>query len=225
MGERENGIRTVYRMGTGELVEKKSRFLSFMYGVESEEEIGLILEEMRKKYWDARHVCYAYVLGNRGEQQRFSDDGEPSGTAGKPLLDVLTGAGLTGVLVIVVRYFGGVLLGTGGLVRAYTGAARAALETAVVITKRAARILCITLDYTAFGKVQYLLNQEEITIAETEYADNVFLKVPVPLEKYDTIRAKIVDVTSAAAEIEDGDEIYFAVVDRQVVYFKPEDLA
>lgn len=219
MEERENGIRTVYRTGTGELVEKKSRFLSFIYGVESEEEIRLILEDMKKKYWDARHVCYAYVLGNRGEQQRFSDDGEPSGTAGKPLLDVLTGAGLTGALVVVVRYFGGVLLGTGGLVRAYTGAARAALETAVVITKQAARILYITLDYTAFGKVQYLLNQEAIMIAETEYADNVLLKVPVPLEKYDAIKAKIMDTTSAAAGIEDGGERYFAVVDRRIVYF------
>lgn len=219
MEERENGVRTVYRAGTGELVEKRSRFLSFIYGVESEEEIGLILEDMKKKYWDARHVCYAYVLGNRGEQQRFSDDGEPSGTAGKPLLDVLTGAGLTGVLVVVVRYFGGVLLGTGGLVRAYTGAARAALETAVVITKQAARMLYITLDYTAFGKVQYLLNQEGIMIAETEYADSVLLKVPVPLEKYSGIKAKIVDATSAAAEIGEGEELYFAVADRQVVYF------
>lgn len=219
MEERENGVRTVYRAGTGELVEKRSRFLSFIYGVESEEEIGLILEDMKKKYWDARHVCYAYVLGNRGEQQRFSDDGEPSGTAGKPLLDVLTGAGLTEVLVVVVRYFGGVLLGTGGLVRAYTGAARAALETAVVITKQAARMLYITLDYTAFGKVQYLLNQEGIMIAETEYADSVLLKVPVPLEKYSGIKAKIVDATSAAAEIGEGEELYFAVADRQVVYF------
>lgn len=219
MEERENGIHTVYRTGTGELVEKRSRFLSFIYGVESEEEIGLILEDMKKKYWDARHVCYAYVLGDRGEQQRFSDDGEPSGTAGKPLLDVLTGAGLTEVLVVVVRYFGGVLLGTGGLVRAYTGAARAALETAVVITKQAARMLYITLDYTAFGKVQYLLNQEGIMIAETEYADSVLLKVPVPLEKYSGIKAKIVDATSAAAEIGEGEELYFAVADRQVVYF------
>lgn len=218
MEERENGIRTVYRAGAGELTEKKSRFLSFIYGVESEEEIGLILEDMRKKYWDARHVCYAYVLGNRGGQQRFSDDGEPSGTAGKPMLDVLTGAGLTNTLVVVVRYFGGVLLGTGGLVRAYSGAAREALDASVVITKQAAKLLSIALDYTAFGKVQYLLGQEEITIGETEYADHVILKVPVPLEKLDMIRKKITDVTSASADIQEGGEMYFAIVDKQVVY-------
>lgn len=219
MEEQENGIRTVYKTGTGELVEKKSRFLSFVYGVKSEEEAALILEDLKKKYWDARHVCYACVLGERGERRRFSDDGEPSQTAGKPLLDVLMGAGLTDTLVVVVRYFGGVLLGTGGLVRAYSGAAEDALKNAVVIVKQAARELTVTIDYTAFGKVQYLLNQEDIVIRQTQYADQVILTMPVPLGKYDALRAKITDATNGAAKLENGDNVQFAVVDRQAVYF------
>ncbi len=218
MGEKQQGIRTVYKTGTGELVERKSRFLSFLYGVESEEEINQLLEDVRKRYWDARHVCYAYVLGERGEQQRFSDDGEPSGTAGKPILDVLTGADLIGVLLVVVRYFGGVLLGTGGLVRAYSGAARKALEGAVVITKLPARKLDIVLDYTALGKVQYLLNQEALTVDETEYSDNVTLKVPVPLDRYDEIKAKISDATSGTAKLLDGEEVHYALVDKKIIY-------
>lgn len=219
MEEQENGIRTVYKTGIGELVEKKSRFLSFVYGVKSEEEAALILEDLKKKYWDARHVCYACVLGERGERRRFSDDGEPSQTAGKPLLDVLMGAGLTDTLVVVVRYFGGVLLGTGGLVRAYSGAAEDALKNAVVIVKQAARELTVTIDYTAFGKVQYLLNQEDIVIRQTQYADQVILTMPVPLEKYDALRVKITDATNGAAKLENGDNVQFAVVDRQAVYF------
>jgi uncharacterized YigZ family protein len=214
----EKGLHAIYRSGTGELEEKKSRFLGFVYGVESEEAVALVLEEMRKKYWDARHVCYAYVLGERGEQQRFSDDGEPSGTAGKPMLDVLTGAAVTNALVVVVRYFGGVLLGTGGLVRAYSGAAKDALEHAVIITRQAGKELCISLDYTAFGKVQYLLNQEELTISETTYADNVLLKLPVPMEDLERIKKKIMDITNGTADIEEGDPISYAVVDQQIVY-------
>ena len=110
--------KTVYEGGTGEIVEKKSRFIANVRPVETEEEALAFIEEMKKKYWDARHNCSAYILGERQEQMRCSDDGEPSQTAGKPMMDVLDGAGLTNTAVVVTRYFGGTLLGTGGLVRA-----------------------------------------------------------------------------------------------------------
>ena len=113
---------TVYRGGMGEIIEKKSRFIAEVYPIESEEQAAQILEETRKKYWDARHHCWAYVLGRNPAAERMSDDGEPAGTAGKPILEVIRGRKLTDVLVIVTRYFGGTLLGTGGLVRAYTSA-------------------------------------------------------------------------------------------------------
>ena len=120
-------FRTVYRGGTGEIVEKKSRFIATVRLVESEEEALSCLEALRKKYWDARHNCFVYIIGENQETVRCSDDGEPSGTAGRPMLDVVQGAGLRNVLVVVTRYFGGTLLGTGGLVRAYSQAVQEGL--------------------------------------------------------------------------------------------------
>ena len=119
--------KTIYEGGEGELVEKKSRFIATVRPVETEEEALAFIEEMKKKYWDARHNCYVYSVGMNREATRCSDDGEPSGTAGRPMLDVLLGAGIYNAAIVVTRYFGGVLLGTGGLVRAYSGAVQAGL--------------------------------------------------------------------------------------------------
>ena len=119
---------TIYRGGEGEITEKKSRFIATVIPVNEEEKALEFIEAMKKKYWDATHNCSAYVIGERGETKRCSDDGEPSGTAGRPMLDVLEGEGLRNVAVVVTRYFGGTLLGTGGLVRAYSSAVRAGLE-------------------------------------------------------------------------------------------------
>ena len=127
--------RTIYRGGEDEIVEKKSRFIATVVPVNTEEEALEFVEKTRKKYWDARHNCFAYIIGERGQLQRCSDDGEPNGTAGKPMLDVLLGNELRNVAVVVTRYFGGTLLGTGGLVRAYSGAVKAGLDASMVITK------------------------------------------------------------------------------------------
>ena len=121
---REGSYRVLLSGGEGEYVEKKSRFIATLRACESEEEAVRFIEEMKKKYWDARHNCSAFVIGSRAELTRCSDDGEPSGTAGRPMLEVLTGEGIRNAAVVVTRYFGGVLLGTGGLVRAYTQADR-----------------------------------------------------------------------------------------------------
>ena len=127
--------KTIYKGGIGEITEKKSRFIATIRPAKTEEEALAFLEEMKKKYWDARHNCSAYVLGERQELLRCSDDGEPSQTAGKPMMDVLTGAGLTNVAAVVTRYFGGTLLGTGGLVRAYSAAVQEGLKNSRIITK------------------------------------------------------------------------------------------
>ena len=127
--------RTVYEGGKGEIVEKKSRFIGEVFPVETEEEAAEILGNIKKQYWDARHHCWAYVIGEEQVQERFSDDGEPGGTAGKPILEVIRGHGLKNVLVVVTRYFGGTLLGTGGLVRAYTQSAQAGIAASTLITK------------------------------------------------------------------------------------------
>lgn len=209
----DSSIKVIYKPGSGEVVEKKSRFLSFAVSAESEEEVLEVLEAARKKYWDARHVCYAYILGNRGENRRFSDDGEPAGTAGKPILEVLSGAGVVNTLIIVVRYFGGVLLGTGGLVRAYGQAAKEALAQAAVVTKSKGHVLTLSMDYTLLGKINYLLANEELTVLSTEYGEKVVVRVPVESERLEKIKKKLMDQTGGTIGLEVGDELYFCIID------------
>ena len=131
----------LYKGGEGELIEKKSRFIATTRPVETEEEALAFLAEMKKKYWDATHNCSAFVIGDRQQIQRCSDDGEPQGTAGRPMLDVLLGEDIHNVAVVVTRYFGGTLLGTGGLVRAYSKSVQVGLEASEVIEKRSGFLL------------------------------------------------------------------------------------
>lgn len=160
-----------YRMlskgAQAELVEKKSRFIATIRPVSSEEEAVAFIEEMKKKYYDARHNCSAFVIGSKGELTRSSDDGEPSGTAGRPMLEVLTGSGIRNIAVVVTRYFGGVLLGTGGLVRAYSGAVKMALEQCETITRRYGVQMLIKTDYNGVGKIQYLLGSKDVVIQDS----------------------------------------------------------
>ena len=144
--------KTVYQGGTGEVVEKKSRFIATVRPVNSEEEALQFIEEMKKKYWDARHNCSAYVIGERREFMRCSDDGEPQGTAGKPMLEVLLGEDLYNTAVVVTRYFGGTLLGTGGLVRAYSKAVQEGLADSRIITKKHGILTEVGTDYNSVGK-------------------------------------------------------------------------
>ena len=193
--------KTVYEGGEGELVEKKSRFIATVRPVKTEEEANQFVEEMRKKYWDARHNCWAFILGERQEFKRCSDDGEPSQTAGKPMMDVLTGAGLTDVAVVVTRYFGGTLLGTGGLVRAYSGAVQEGLKNSTVITKYLGVKLSVTTDYNGVGKLQYLFGQKEIPILSAEYTDKVVFTVLVESSRIQEIKKAITEATSATAQM------------------------
>ena len=204
--------KTVYEGGEGELVEKKSRFIATVRPVKTEEEANQFVEEMRKKYWDARHNCWAFILGERQEFKRCSDDGEPSQTAGKPMMDVLTGAGLTDVAVVVTRYFGGTLLGTGGLVRAYSGAVQKGLKNSTVITKYLGVKLSVTTDYNGVGKLQYLFGQKEIPILSAEYTDKVVFTVLVESSRIQEIKKAITEATSATAQMEESDPVYFAEI-------------
>ena len=178
-----------YRMlskgAQAELVEKKSRFIATIRPVSSEEEAVAFIEEMKKKYYDARHNCSAFVIGSKGELTRSSDDGEPSGTAGRPMLEVLTGSGIRNIAAVVTRYFGGVLLGTGGLVRAYSGAVKMALEQCETITRRYGVQMLIKTDYNGVGKIQYLLGSKDVVIQDSVYAADVQMTVLVPIEEYD----------------------------------------
>ena len=147
----------IYEGGSDEIVEKKSRFIAHVFPVHSEEEAAGHIEQIRKKYWDARHNCHAFVIGPNNEISRCSDDGEPSGTAGRPILEVLQGQEIHDVLVVVTRYFGGTLLGTGGLVRAYSQATQAGLAASRVMTKQPGRKITVGTDYNGIGKLQYIV--------------------------------------------------------------------
>ena len=209
-----------YKEGQGELIEKKSRFIATVRPVETEEEAVTFINETKKKYWDARHNCSAFVIGKNQELTRCSDDGEPAGTAGRPMLDVLLKEGIHNTAVVVTRYFGGVLLGTGGLVRAYQGAVQKGLDAAVIVEKFEGQILLITTDYTGLGKIQYLLAQEKITIMDTSYADNVVIKAVIPEECRKDIENKIIEHTNADALIEWKEKVTFAQHEKEVLIWK-----
>lgn len=199
----------VFAPGEGEYEEKKSRFIAHVAPAESEEEAAEFIERMRKKYYDARHNCTAYIIGRNREITRCSDDGEPSGTAGKPILEVLLGAEVTNVVVVVTRYFGGTLLGTGGLVRAYTQATKEGLANAVIVTMRFGVELTICADYTDVGKVQYLLANEQIEIAQSRYTEKVEFDIQIPKEKQKAVTQKLIEATSARVQILENGEGYY----------------
>jgi uncharacterized YigZ family protein len=206
---------TVNDITEAEITEKKSRFIATVLHIESEEEATAVLADFRKRYWDARHNCYAYVLGKKSELERFSDDGEPSGTAGRPILEVIKGRGLTNTMIIVTRYFGGVLLGTGGLVRAYTDSSALAVDTAKeegrLVNMRLLLKADIKADYTLSGKVQYSLAGMDVKVFDTIYEDSVIFKVGIPADEADKVIDKVTDVTNAKVLIERGETEYFAL--------------
>ncbi len=196
--------KTIIEDGTGEYVEKKSRFIGYIHHVDNEEEAEAFITAIKKKHYDARHNCSAYSVGEDKVIQRFSDDGEPSGTAGKPILEVINGNGLHNVCIVVTRYFGGTLLGTGGLVRSYTEASKECINATGIVTKQCVIPLEITTNYNDFGKIQYILASESIVISDTRYEDNVILTASVPVDIIDNIEKKITEATSARAKYERG---------------------
>jgi len=209
----------LYKEGTGEIIEKKSRFIASFRPVKTEEEAQAFIEEIRKKYWDASHNCYAWILGENGEGKRCSDDGEPSQTAGKPMLDVLEGEEVVNLCVVVTRYFGGTLLGTGGLVRAYSGAVKEGLKECTVLKLVPAKKLIIDTDYNGVGKIQYLLSQSNITTLNSEYTDHVVLTVLVPDEEVLKLQADITEATGGKANLEVTDSVYFGIHEKEVLLF------
>ena len=204
-----NNYKTVYRGGTAEIVEKKSRFIAHSAHVESEEEALAFIEQIKKQYWDARHNCHAFSVGVTNETARCSDDGEPSQTAGKPMLDVLMGEELIDVCAVVTRYFGGTLLGTGGLVRAYSGAVKEGLANAQILEKKQGVRMEVTTDYNGVGKIQYLAAQEGIDTLDSQYTDKVVFIFLVPEEQEESFQAKLVESTNGKAVIRTYGEVYY----------------
>ena len=210
---------TVYMGGEEEIIEKKSRFIAVVEHVESEEEAIAFIEGVRKKHWNATHNCFAYIIGNKQPLMRCSDDGEPSGTAGRPMLDVIAGAQLCNIVVVVTRYFGGTLLGTGGLVRAYSQAVKAGLEGSLLITRKLAHKLEISCDYTWIGKIQYLSAQLKLRTLDTDYSDTVKTVLLVPVADSDRFRKQVIEATNGQAQIEETAKLYYAEADGECLLF------
>ena len=213
MEERKEPYRVLLSDGEGEFIEKKSRFIATVRIVNSEEEATRFIEEMKKKYWNATHNCSAFVVGERAELTRCSDDGEPSGTAGRPMLEVLLGEGIRNVAVVVTRYFGGILLGTGGLVRAYTQAVKEGLANCKKGVMCFGTRLSIKASYTDIGKIQYILGQEAIPIENSVYAEDVEFTILFKEDKEKELVKKITEATNAKAKISVIERLYF--VDKE----------
>ena len=179
--------RTILAQAEAEIVEKKSRFIATVRPVKTEEEARAFIEEMKKKYWNATHNVFAYQIGERNELQRFSDDGEPQGTAGMPILHVLDTNGVSDVVCTVTRYFGGILLGAGGLVRAYSKGAAGAVEDAGKTDVIEYKTISVTYGYDLHSSMERLFRLEELEPLDREFSDKVTLYVEMPAEKYPKI--------------------------------------
>lgn len=208
--------RSIYKGGIGEVVEKKSRFIATIEPVTSKEEAEAMIAACKKKYWDARHNCSAYIIADTVDILHSSDDGEPSGTAGKPMLDILVAQGLKNVCVVVTRYFGGTMLGTGGLVRAYQAAVKAGLEQCTFIEKKKGIKATVALDYNDVGKIQYLFATEKVETISTDYGEKVFMSLIIPYDAFLNVKEKVVDITSGKSLFQDVSEAYYALVEGEI---------
>lgn len=208
-GHRLEPYKIIEYGGTGEVEEKKSRFIAHVAAASTEEEALAFIEAKKKQFWDARHNCYAYVLGEQAQIMRFSDDGEPTGTAGKPILEVLMGSGIRNLVVVVTRYFGGTLLGTGGLVRAYTQAAQAGLAASSVRTMCYGYKITAVTDYNGIGKIQYLLGQRGIPVEDSDYAEQVTVRFHIAYEEKDTVVHAVTEATAGKAQITVSEPVYY----------------
>ncbi|MBR0147855.1 MAG: YigZ family protein [Lachnospiraceae bacterium] len=212
-------MRTVYKGGEGEYEEKKSRFIAHVSPVKDADEAAAFINSIKKQYWDARHNCSAFIVGERGELTRSSDDSEPSGTAGKPMLELLKAERLTGVCVVVTRYFGGVLLGTGGLIRAYTAAVKAGLENCVIMEKRRGTILTVRGDYSSEGLIRRFFKDNELPLTLCTYSNVVSMETIVDSHMVDDVIKRLTELSAGALSTQIGDELEYALAGDEVILF------
>lgn len=215
-----DSYKIVYTGGTGEIIEKKSRFITTIIPIASEDEALSFIEQMKKKYWDASHNCSAYVLGKNNELERCSDDGEPSKTAGRPMLDVLINEGIHNTCVVVTRYFGGTLLGTGGLVRAYQSAVKEGLLHCTILEKHYGKQLKVTTDYTGLGKIQYIAGTLDLNVLSTDFTDIVVITLLIPPDTLGLFTKKVQEATNGKAEMEELDDVFYGKIGNEILIFQ-----
>ena len=207
-------FKTIDKNVEAEIVEKKSKFIANVFYVESVQEAEELIKKVKKQHNEARHNCFAFsVFTREGIVDRFSDDGEPSGTAGSPMLNIITSKRITNVLVVVTRYFGGILLGTGGLVRAYTGAFQEALEKVNIIEKELGVMAKFVVTYSDLEKLKYYLKQNDIDIINNDFNENVEVYVDITENKLEDLNNRLNDLNFDIISLEILQEMY---IDKKI---------
>lgn len=209
--------KSIHKAGRDEIIINKSRFIGSASPVVNEEEAIEFIEKIRKEFKDATHNVYAYVIGENSNIQRYSDDKEPSGTAGMPVLNVIMQENLRNVVVVVTRYFGGVLLGGGGLVRAYTKGAKIGLESGIIVDKNLYYQISFSIDYTLLGKMDNELMKNEFIVTDKIYLDQVQFNLVVKEGETDKLRDLVMEITSGQTEIAVGQADYYSVRDGKII--------
>ncbi|WP_312815372.1 YigZ family protein [Sedimentibacter sp.] len=209
--------KSVHKMGRDEIIINKSKFIGTSAPVENEEEALGFIDSVRKEFKDASHNCYAYVIGENKNIQRYSDDKEPSGTAGMPILNVINQENLINTAVVVTRYFGGVMLGAGGLVRAYTKGAKIGLESGIIVEKNSYYDVSFNLDYTLLGKMDNDLQKNNIIIKDKIYLETVKYSLLIKDDEIENIKTLLNEITNGKIDINIGHPAYYSVADGKII--------
>ena len=200
--------KTIHQDGQNEIEIKGSRFIAHFKRTETEEEALEFIQAIKKEHWKATHNCSAYLIGERDEFQHAMDDGEPSGTAGVPMLEVLKKQELKNTTVVVTRYFGGTKLGAGGLVRAYTGAVAEGLKAIGVVQASLETILKVTIDYSTVGKLEYYLEKNTISVVDKEFTDVVSIHCSLPVEEVESFQESVIELLQNKVQFEELGQQY-----------------
>lgn len=206
---------TIKDYGEHEIVIQKSRFICYVSRATTEEEAQEFIQKIKKQNWNATHNCSAYLIGEQDQIQKANDDGEPSGTAGVPMLEVLRKQGIKNCVVVVTRYFGGIKLGAGGLIRTYGKAVSEAIKELGVIERKTMKTMFINIDYTLLGTIQSRLEGTEYLLSQVHYTDKVSVEVLIDVDAEETFNSWVVDMTNGKAEVIAGETSF-----REIPYFR-----
>lgn len=212
-----SNYKTLHKFGVDEYIVEKSTFIGYAKPIKTEEEAVEFINEIKKKHKDATHNVWAYTIGENMNIQRYSDDGEPQGTAGIPTLEVIKKEDLRDVVVVVTRYFGGIKLGAGGLVRAYTKGAKVGIEAGIVIEKVKYSEVKIKIEYTQLGRIQNEIMNLGFKVKDTIYSEDVELIVYARNEEAQSLMDRIIDITSGTADVSLGEEYYLSEKDGELI--------
>lgn len=212
-----NSFKTVHSFGSDEIIVNKSKFIGYASPINSEDEAIDFINQIKKKHADATHNVYAYVYGDNSNIQRFSDDGEPSGTAGMPVLNLIKLEDLKNTAVVVTRYFGGILLGAGGLARAYSKAAKIGIDSAIIVDKILYCDVIVEIDYTLLGKLENELSKNNYLIKNKLFNEKVNLNILCVEEDVEKLKSLILNASSAKCKIEVINSSYYSVKDGKLI--------